>query len=92
MISSELNREEPGHYQIDLVGHDRGNTNGRFAISLCLIELSSGWVEPESMLNQAIRWALQALQNAKSDAPVPFKSLHSATDSAFLNEFGIPPI
>ena len=33
IISSELDVSEPGHYQIDLVGHDGGNPNGHFAFN-----------------------------------------------------------
>jgi hypothetical protein len=86
VISSELNRDEPGHYQIDLVGHDGGNPNGQFAFSLDAIELSSGWVEPRGLLNKAHRWSLQALQSVHESSPVPVKSVHSDNDSAFLND------
>jgi hypothetical protein len=85
VISSELNREQPGHYQIDLVGHDGGNPNGHFAFSLCAIELSSGWVEPQPMLNKAQSWTLKALQRVTQLSPMPVRSLHSDNDSAFLN-------
>ena len=86
LISSELNTREPGHYQIDLVGHDGGNPNGHFAFSLNAVELLFGWIEPRSLLNKAQRWTKEALISIKDEAPVPMLSLHSDNDSAFINE------
>ena len=57
VISSELNVQEPGHYQIDLVGLDGGNPNGHFAHTLNALELSSGWIEPRILMNKAQKWA-----------------------------------
>jgi len=86
VISSELRTEEPGHYQIDLVGHDGGNPNGHFAFTLTAVELYSGWVEPCSLLNRAHRWSKEAIQSVQQRSPVALKSLHSDNDSSFLNE------
>jgi len=86
VVSSELHAEEPGHFQIDLVGHDGGNPNGQFAYTLTAVDLYSGWVEPRPLQNKAHRWAKEALQSVKKDSPVPIKSLHSDNDSAFINE------
>jgi hypothetical protein len=86
LVSSELHVDEPGHFQIDLVGHDGGNPNGQFAYSLTAVDLYSGWVEVRSLQNKAHRWAKEALQSVKKDSPVPMKSLHSDSDSAFINE------
>lgn len=86
VVSSEVRTDEPGHYQIDLVGHDGGNPNGQFAYTLTAVELYSGWVEPRSLRNKAHRWAKEALKSVRDDCPVPIKSLHSDSDSAFINE------
>jgi hypothetical protein len=86
VISSELDRDEPGHYQIDLVGHDGGAPRGHFARSLNAMELSSGWIEPRVVINEAHRWTHEALKSICSTSPVPLRSLHSDNDSAFINE------
>jgi hypothetical protein len=86
VVSSELHGEQPGHLQIDLVGHEGGNPNGQFAYTLTAVDLYSGWVELRPLHNKAHRWAKEALQSVKADCPVPIKSLHSDSDSAFLNE------
>lgn len=86
LISSELNKSEPGHYQIDLVGHDGGNPNGQFAFSLNAVELLCGWIEPRILLNKAQIWTREALRDIKKQAPLPLLSLHSDNDGAFINE------
>ena len=86
VISSELPVDQPGTYQIDLVGHDGGNPNGQFAFSLNAVELFSGWVEPRILLNKAQRWSKQAVKSIPIASPIPLQGLHSDNDSAFLNE------
>ncbi len=86
LTSSELNTEEPGHYQIDLVGHDGGNPNGQFAHTLDALELSSGWIEPRILINKAHKWAKEAIRSIKTTSPMPILSFHSDNDSAFINE------
>jgi hypothetical protein len=86
LISSELNRTVAGHYQIDLVGHEGGNPNGHFAFTLNAVELSSGWIEPQILLNKAHRWAKEAIGRIKILSPIPILSFHSDNDSSFLNE------
>jgi hypothetical protein len=86
VISSELPVDQPGYYQIDLVGHDGGNPNGHFAFTLNAVELFSGWVEPRILLNKAHRWCKEALKTIHAASPLPLKGLHSDNDSAFLNE------
>ena len=85
-ISSEVPVQEPGHFQIDLVGHEGGNPNGHFAFTLDAVELYSGWVEPRVVLNKAHRWVRTAVESIHRTAVVPIKSLHSDNDSAFINE------
>lgn len=85
-VSSELRGEQPGHWQVDLVGHDGGDPNGQFAFSLNAVELYSGWVEPRILLNKAHAWVKKAAESLKNDSPIPVKSFHSDNDSAFINE------
>jgi hypothetical protein len=68
--SRELDTQNPGHFQIDLVGHDGGNPNGHFARSLNAMELSSGWIESRVVINEAQRWTKEALASIKASSPV----------------------
>ena len=62
--SSELPVDEPGTFQIDLVGHDGGNPNGHFAFTLDAVELFSGWVEPRILLNKCKKLLSPPLEGA----------------------------
>jgi hypothetical protein len=86
VISSELSREQPGQFQMDLVSHDGGNPNGQFAFSQNAVELYSGWVEPRILLNKAHSWVKKAAENVKSTSPIPVKGFHTDNDSVFINE------
>lgn len=83
---SELKVSEPGHYQLDLVGHEGGNPRGVFAFSLDCEELFSGWIEPRSLQNRAHRWTVQAVKDVKEESPIPMKSIHSDNGGEFINE------
>ena len=86
LTSSELDTTEPGHYQIDLVGHDGGNPNGQFAFTLTVVDLYSGWVEPRILPNKAQSWTKKALMQLSTQLPVRMKGIHSDNDSPFINE------
>ena len=82
---SELDVQEPGHFQMDLVGHDGGNSRGEFAYSLDCVELFSGWIEPCALPNRAHRGVCRAAEELRLNCPIPLKSLHSDSGGEFLN-------
>lgn len=86
VVSSELPVGEPGHFQMDLVGHEGGNPNGQYAFTLDAVELYSGWVEPRILLNKAHSWVKKAAEDVKNTSPIPVKSFHTDNDSTFINE------
>jgi len=83
---SEVTAPEPGHFQIDLVGHDGGDSHGQFAYSLDALDLYSGWVEPRALQNRAHRWTLEAVQDIYETAPMSLKTIHSDNGGEFINE------
>lgn len=83
---SDVTAPEPGHFQLDLVGHDGGDSHGQFAYSLDALDLYSGWVEPRALKNRAHRWTLEAVQDINGTAPIPLKSIHSDNGGEFINE------
>lgn len=82
---SETPVNEPGHYQVDLVGHEGGNARGEYAFSLDCIELFSGWSEPRALRNRANIRVCSALEQVRRQAPVPITSLHSDSGGEFIN-------
>lgn len=82
---SELEVQQPGHFQIDLVGHDGSNSRGEFAYSLDCVELYSGWIEPRVLANRAHRGVCRAMEEIRGICPIPLKSLHSDSGGEFIN-------
>jgi len=82
---SDLCVSEPGHYQMDLVGHDGGLSRGEYAFSVNCIELFSGWSEPRVLVNKAHRWVCAAAEEIRQVVPVPMKSLHTDCGGEFIN-------
>jgi len=82
---SEMTVDEPGHVQVDLVGHDGGNAKGEYAYSLDCVDLYSGWVEPRVVMNRAQRWTVEALEEVRVTMPFVLESLHSDNGTEFIN-------
>jgi hypothetical protein len=82
---SDLSVNEPGHYQMDLVGHEGGINRGEFAFSMNCIELYSGWIEPRALRNRAHIRVCTAAEDIRQMVPVPMRSLHTDCGGEFIN-------
>jgi hypothetical protein len=82
---SEWDEAKPGFLEIDLVGHDGGNSSGEFLYSLNATDVASGWVETEALRNRAQVWTFQALERIKQRLPFPLLGIDSDNDGAFIN-------
>jgi hypothetical protein len=82
---SDLCVTQPGHYQMDLVGHDGGISRGEYGFSLDCIELYSGWSEPRALVNKAHLWVCSAAEEIRQVVPVPIQSLHTDCGGEFIN-------
>ena len=51
----------PGFVEIDLVGHEGGNTSGEHAYTLTVTDIATGWTETRSVRNKAQKWVFEAL-------------------------------
>ncbi len=75
----------PGFLEIDLVGHDGGNTRGDYAFTLVATDVYTQWVELVPLRNRARIWAVQALDEIARRLPFPIQGLDCDNDSAFIN-------
>ncbi|MCL6579659.1 MAG: transposase [Candidatus Bathyarchaeota archaeon] len=82
---SEWDEAKPGFLEIDLVGHDGGNSSGEFLYSLNATDVASGWIETEALRNRAQVWTFQALERIKQRLPFPLLGIDSDNDGAFIN-------
>ena len=76
---------EPGHLQIDLVGHDGGNASGEFCYTLVVTDVCLGWTELRAVRNKAAKWIKEALEDIISALPFAVIELHPDNGSEFLN-------
>ena len=45
----------PGFVEIDLIGHEGGNSRGEFCFALDITNIAAGWSETRSLRNKAPR-------------------------------------
>lgn len=76
----------PGFFEIDLVGHDGGDTRGEFAYSLCATDVASGWTEARVVRNRARCWTLEALKDIRAALPFPLLGIDSDNGGEFIND------
>lgn len=79
----------PGFVEIDLVGHEGGNSRGDFCFTLDITDIATGWTETRSVKNKAQRWVYAAVKEALASFPFPIPGstvitdLNSSTGSYF---------
>lgn len=75
----------PGFVEIDLVGHEGGNSRGEFAFTLTVTDIATGWVENRSVRNKAQKWVFEALLDIRATLPFPLLGIDSDNGSEFIN-------
>jgi hypothetical protein len=75
----------PGFVEIDLVGHEGGNTAGEHAYTLTVTDIATGWTENRSVPNKARKWVLAALDDIARIMPFPILGVDSDCGSEFIN-------
>jgi hypothetical protein len=76
----------PGFVEIDLVGHEGGNSFGEFCFTLTVTDIATGWTVNRSVRNKAARWVLEALEHVTAVFPFPIIGIDSDNGSEFINE------
>lgn len=83
---SEWEGVNPGHVQLDLVGHDGGSSRGDFCCTLSVTDVCLQWTERRAILNRAQRWVQAALDEIRSVMPFQLLELHPDNGSEFIND------
>lgn len=82
---SDWDDTRPGFAQVDLVGHEGGNSSGFFAQTLTLTDVATGWTEPRALPNKARRWVIEAIDGVRAELPFALLGLDSDNGAEFIN-------
>ncbi len=74
---AEWDEAVPGFVEIDLVGHEGGNSSGDFCFTLDITDIATGWTETRSVKNKAQKWVFAAIKDATASFPFPIKGIDS---------------
>ena len=82
---AEWTEDLPGFVEIDLVGHEGGNSSGEFCFTLTVSDIATGWTVNRSVKNKAEIWVFQALEHVIAQFPFPILGIDSDNGSEFIN-------
>ena len=82
---ADWDEKRPGFAEIDLVGHDGGDTRGDYIQTLDVTDVCTGWTETQAVKNKAQVWVFEALQEIRSRLPFPLLGIDSDNGSEFIN-------
>ena len=74
---AEWDDARPGFMEIDLVGHEGGNSRGEFCFTLDITDIATGWTETRSVRNKAQRWVFAPIKDATGSFPFPILGIGS---------------
>jgi hypothetical protein len=82
---AEWTEDLPGFVEIDLVGHEGGNSSGEFCFTLTVTDIATGWTINRSVKNKAAIWVFEALEYVIAQFPFPILGIDSDNGSEFIN-------
>ena len=82
---AEWDENTPGFVEIDLVGHEGGNSSGEFAMTLTVTDIATGWTINRSVKNKAAIWVFEAIEHVVAQFPFPVLGIDSDNGSEFIN-------
>jgi hypothetical protein len=82
---AEWDENVPGFVEIDLVGHEGGNSSGEFCFTLTVTDIATGWTINRSVKNKAAVWVFEAIEYVVGQFPFPVLGIDSDNGSEFIN-------
>jgi hypothetical protein len=84
---ADWNDAQPGFVEIDLVGHDGGNSVGPFAFTLTVTDIATGWTANRSVPSKEAKCVLAALESIANKMPFPILGVDSDNGAEFINVY-----
>ena len=78
--------QEPGHFELDLVHHCGGRTEGEYVYTLQIVDVATGWSGRRAILGRSYLVVADALYYLAQQIPFPYLELHPDNGSEFLND------
>jgi len=82
---SQWDEGVPGFVEIDLVGHEGGNSFGEFCFTLTMTDVATGWTVNRSLANKAAIGVVEAIDHASRAFPFKVLGIDSDNGSEFIN-------
>lgn len=82
---SQWDENVPGFVEVDLVGHEGGNSRGEFCQTLTVNDIATGWTETQAVRNKAAVRVLAALDDIAAGFPFPLLGIDSDNGQEFIN-------
>ena len=76
----------PGMAEADLVVHCAASTRGFFLTTLCLVDISTAWVEPQAIWGSTQDRVQGGVERARRLLPMPLLGLDTDNGGEFLNQ------
>ena len=76
---------EPGHFEADLVLHNRSGLEGQFVCTLQCVDVLTGWSERIAILGYEFGVMWQAFHHFRQHCPIPVREIHVDNGPEFLN-------
>jgi hypothetical protein len=83
---SDWDDTRPGFVEVDLVGHDGGQSRGEYIQTLNVTDVCTGWTEIQAVRNKAQRWVFEALKDIRGRMPFPLIGIDSDNGGEFIND------
>jgi len=81
-----LGAHQHGLVEMDLVGHDGGDAQGDYRLTLDLTDVKTGWTECVAVRNKAQKYVFEAIRLARRRLPFPLLGVDSDNGSEFIND------
>lgn len=76
---------EPGHFEVDMVHHNGGDSSGNFVHTLQMIDVATGWSERVALLGRSYRVTKDGFERIEARLPFAIHELHPDNGAEFIN-------